>query len=153
MKTNRTQTEGPTVFELLPLRYPFLMIDRVLEREPERVVALKNISHNEWFFEGHFPNRPIMPGTLLIEGMAQTAGILILQAAPRSSGGLLVGIDRARFRRRVVPGDQVIYEAKLLKSHGGLYRVEAEARVDGERVAEAVLSLMSSDDPNDDETR
>jgi len=131
------------VTDLLPLRYPFLMIDRVLERGAERALALKNVSHDEWFFVGHFPDRPIMPGTLLIEGMAQTAGLLLRRG---SSGprGFLVGIDRARFRRPVVPGDQVIYEARLIKARGGMYRVEVEAKVDGERVAEAVLALMDT---------
>jgi 3-hydroxyacyl-[acyl-carrier-protein] dehydratase len=94
-----------------------------------------------------------MPGTLLIEGMAQTAGILMQLeveleveqcSTPSQARGLLVGIDRARFRRQVVPGDQVVYEAKLLKARGGLYRVEAEAKVDGELVAEATISLMSA---------
>jgi beta-hydroxyacyl-ACP dehydratase FabZ len=132
--------------ELLPLRYPYLMVDRVLTREPERVVAVKNVSHNEWFFVGHFPSKPLMPGTLLIEGMAQTAGILMQQLSGQPQAqGFLVGIDAARFRRQVVPGDQVVYEAKLVKTRGGLYRVGAAAKVDGELVAEAVLSLMSAD--------
>jgi 3-hydroxyacyl-[acyl-carrier-protein] dehydratase len=121
------------------------MIDRVLERSTERVVALKNVSHNEWYFVGHFPGRPVMPGTLIVEGMAQTAGLLI-EPSSGSAGpaqGYLVGIDRARFRRMVVPGDQIIYEAKLVKAKGGLIRAEVEARVEGERIAEAVISVMS----------
>lgn len=133
-----------SVTELIPLRYPFLMIDRVLERGPERAVTLKNVSHDEWFFQGHFPERPLMPGTLLLEGMAQTAGLLV-EPSPNDgrAHGFLVGVDRARFRRQVVPGDQVVYRAKLLKARRDLYRVEAEARVDDERVAEATISLMS----------
>lgn len=133
----------PSILELLPLRYPFLMVDRVLERNAERVVAVKNVTHDEWFFTGHFPERPIMPGTLLIEGMAQTAGVLVGVHADPATGastqGLLVAVDRARFRRQVVPGDQVIYRASLLRTRGDLYRAQAEARVDGERVAEATL--------------
>ena len=126
------------------------MVDRVLAREPKRVVAVKNVSHNEWFFVGHFPGRPLMPGTLLIEGMAQTAGILTQQFSGHPQAqGFLVGIDGARFRKQVVPGDQVLYEAKLLKARGGLYRVETAAKVDDELVAEAVLSLMSSVESSD----
>lgn len=145
MRANKPPENEPTVLELLPLRYPYLMVDRVLEREPARVVAVKNVSQNEWFFVGHFPGRPLMPGTLLIEGMAQTAGILMQQFSNHPQAqGLLVGVDGARFRRPVVPGDQVLYDAKLLKARGGLYRMEVAARVDGELVAEAVLSLMNT---------
>lgn len=137
------EAEGLNVTDLLPLRYPFLMVDRVLERGTERAVALKNVSYDEWFFVGHFPDRPIMPGTLLIEGMAQTAGLLLGHGSSEPRG-FLVGIDRARFRRPVVPGDQVIYEARLIKARGGMHRVEVEAKVDGERVAEAALALMGT---------
>lgn len=134
----------PELLEWLPLRYPYLMIDRVEERSSERVVALKNVSHNEWFFVGHFPERPVMPGTLLLEGMAQTAGILLhaYQGAEGPAMGFLVGVDRARFRRPVVPGDQVIYEAKLLQAKRGLLRAEVVATVEGEPVSEAIISVM-----------
>jgi 3-hydroxyacyl-[acyl-carrier-protein] dehydratase len=142
MGTKDPKGNNPPITELLPIRYPFLMVDRLLERGPGRVVAVKNVSYDEWFFAGHFPDRPIMPGTLLMEGMAQTAGLLLAEGSKRA-GGLLVGIDQARFRRQVVPGDQVVYEAKLLRARRGLYRVEAEARVEGELVAEAIISLMS----------
>jgi len=136
----------PELLELLPLRYPYLMIDRVEERSPERVVALKNVSHNEWFFVGHFPERPVMPGTLLLEGMAQTAGVLLREheGAEGPALGFLVGVDKARFRRQVVPGDRVIYEAKLLRAKRGLLRAEVRATVEGEPVAEAVISVMSA---------
>ncbi|OGF52739.1 MAG: 3-hydroxyacyl-[acyl-carrier-protein] dehydratase FabZ [Candidatus Fraserbacteria bacterium RBG_16_55_9] len=154
MRTNNPRECEPTVLEILPLRYPYLMVDRVLEREPDRVVALKNVSQNEWFFVGHFPGRPVMPGTLLIEGMAQTAGILMHQHSNHlQAQGLLVGVDGARFRRQVVPGDQILYEAKLLKARGGLYRMEVAARVENELVAEAVLSLMSTSESSDVQTR
>ncbi len=133
-----------SVLELLPLRFPFLMVDRVLERTEDRAVALKNVSQNEWMFEGHFPGRPVMPGTLLVEGMAQTAGLLIagLTGSDRALG-YLVGADHARFRRQVGPGDQIVYEAKLLRARRSLFRFEAEARVDDEAVAKATISLMA----------
>lgn len=120
------------------------MIDRVLERTDDRAVALKNVSHNEWMFEGHFPGNPVLPGTLLIEGMAQTAGLLIGQLTGSDRAmGYLVGADDARFRRQVVPGDQIVYEAKLLRARRSLFRFEAEARVDDESVAVAMISLMA----------
>ncbi len=139
----------PSVLALLPLRFPYLMIDRVLERGPERVRALKNVSHNEWFFAGHFPEHPVMPGTLLIEGMAQTAGLLLASHRQREDAGeqalgFLAGVDKARFRKPVLPGDQVIYEAKLARIKGGLLRAEVEARVQGEKVAEAVITLVAA---------
>ncbi len=136
----------PELLALLPLRYPYLLIDRVEERSPARVRAIKNVSHNEWFFVGHFPERPVMPGTLLLEGMAQTAGVLLREheGAEGPALGFLVGVDRARFRRQVVPGDRVVYEAKLLKAKRGLVRAEVVAAVEGEPVAEAVISLMSA---------
>ena len=139
----KTSSE-PSVLDLLPLRFPYLMVDRVLERTEDRAVALKNVSQNEWMFEGHFPGRPVMPGTLLIEGMAQTAGLLIGQLTGSDRAlGYLVGADDARFRRQVGPGDQIVYEAKLLRARRALFRFEVEARVDDEPVAEATISLMA----------
>lgn len=133
-----------SVLDLLPLRFPYLMIDRVLERTGDRAVAIKNVSHNEWMFEGHFPGRPVLPGTLLIEGMAQTAGLLISQLTGSEQAlGYLVGADDARFRRQVVPGDQIVYEAKLLRARRSLFRFDVEARVDDESVAQAQISLMA----------
>jgi len=134
----------PSVLDLLPLRFPYLMIDRILERTDDRAVAVKNVSYNEWMFEGHFPGRPVLPGTLLIEGMAQTAGLLISRLTGSDQAlGYLVGADDARFRRQVVPGDQIVYEAKLLRARRSLFRFEVEARVDDESVAEAQISLMA----------
>ena len=140
-----------SVLDLLPLRFPYLMIDRVLERTDERAVAIKNVSHNEWMFEGHFPGRPVLPGTLLIEGMAQTAGVLISQLTGSDQArGYLVGANDVRFRRQVVPGDQIVYEATLLRARRSLFRFEVEARVDDQSVAEAQISLMA-DTPEDRE--
>lgn len=134
----------PSVLDLLPLRFPYLMIDRVVERTDDRAVALKNVSQNEWMFQGHFPGRPVLPGTLLIEGMAQTAGLLIgpLTGSDRALG-YLVGADDARFRRQVVPGDQIVYAARLLRARRSMFRFDVEARVDDASVAEAQISLMA----------
>lgn len=125
---------------ILPHRYPFLLVDRVLEWGDRRVRALKNVTHNEPFFVGHFPERPIMPGVLILEGMAQTVGLLVSQERPGQSG-YLVGVDRARFRRPVQPGDQIIYEAELERGREGFYRARVWATVEGTLVAEASLSV------------
>lgn len=125
---------------ILPHRHPFLLVDRVLEWGERRVRALKNVTNTEPFFVGHFPQRPIMPGVLILEGMAQTVGLLVSQENPGQSG-YLVGVDRARFRRPVQPGDQLIYEAELRRGRAGFYRAWARATVAGTVVAEALLSV------------
>jgi beta-hydroxyacyl-ACP dehydratase FabZ len=128
----------------LPIRYPFLMVDRVLECSERIIVTLKNVTADEWFFEGHFPGDPLMPGSLILEGMAQSAGLLAQVIAGRGGGslGYLVGVDGARFKRKVIPGDQIIYRAELLRARGELFRIAVEARVADELAAEATLSLM-----------
>jgi 3-hydroxyacyl-[acyl-carrier-protein] dehydratase len=129
--------------ELLPHRYPFLLIDRVLEQGAERVLTLKNVTVNEPFFTGHFPGMPIMPGVLILEALAQSAAILALSIiGERRSVFMLTGIDKARLRRRVVPGDQLKLEVTLLKHHHPLWKMRGVARVDGELAAEAELSAM-----------
>lgn len=125
---------------ILPHRYPFLLVDRVLEWGERRVRALKNVTYNEPFFVGHFPERPLMPGVLILEGMAQTVGLLVSREQA-GQAGYLVGVDRARFRRPVHPGDQLIYEAELRRRREGFYRAWACATVEGARVAEALLSI------------
>lgn len=130
--------------EYLPHRYPFLMIDRVLECEPpSRILALKNVSVNEEFFTGHFPHYQVMPGVLVVEGMAQAAAILTfktLDVRPdNKSIYYFAGIDSARFKRPVVPGDQIQYEIAAGRSVRGVAKFSGVARVDGKIVAEAEL--------------
>lgn len=129
----------------LPHRYPFLMIDRLLEREEERVVAIKNVTINEPFFQGHFrePLDAVMPGVLILEAMAQTSAFLAL--APEGEDpkmGYLVGVEKARFRRQVTPGDSLRIEARLARRKRELLRVDVTAHVEDEEAASATLSLV-----------
>lgn len=127
---------------LLPHRYPFLLIDRVLESEPgKRLVAMKNVSINEPFFQGHFPSKPVMPGVLLIEAMAQATGLLAMESAevPKEAIYYLVGVDKARFKHPVVPGDQLVFEVEVLKNRREIWVFAAEAKVDGKMVASAEI--------------
>jgi len=129
------------ILRILPHRYPFLLVDRILELEPgKRVVGLKNVTINEEFFQGHFPQRAVMPGVLLIEAMAQVAGVLFL-SQPEHKGKLpfFVGIDRVRFRKPVVPGDRLELRVEVLKVRGNTGKVAVEARVEGEEVTAAEL--------------
>ena len=131
------------IMEYIPHRYPFLLIDRVLEiEEGKRIVAIKNVTINEPFFQGHFPGQPIMPGVLLIEAMAQAWGILgVISAGKKvnSSDILFIGIDKARFRRPVVPGDQVRFELEGISMKRFIWKFRGKAFVDGKLVAEAEL--------------
>lgn len=135
------------VLKHLPQRYPVLMVDRVKECEPgKRVVALKNVSANEPYFQGHFPARPIMPGVLILEAMAQAAGILVLSGEPAAGGHhenlyYYVGIDDARFKKPVIPGDQLEIEVKLERMLRGIGRFSCVARVSGETATEATILL------------
>lgn len=128
---------------VLPHRYPFLMVDRVLEIEPgKRIVAVKNVTINEPYFVGHFPGHPVMPGVLIIEGMAQAAGVLSMMDRENSEEEILyfMGIDRARFRRPVVPGDQIRFEIDVLRLRRSFCKVQGKALVGGKVAAEAELS-------------
>lgn len=129
--------------EMLPHRYPFLMVDRIEELEPGvRAVGIKNVTIGEPYFEGHFPGNPVMPGVLIVEALAQTAAVLGYETHPsyqQGGGVLLMGLDRVRFRRPVVPGDTLRLEVTLKKERGAIWRVEGHATVDGERAAEAQL--------------
>lgn len=131
------------IMALIPHRYPFLLIDRVLSCTPgESVVALKNVTFNEPFFQGHFPGRPVMPGVLIIEALAQATGILAFATVGAPGNDTLyyfVGIDKARFRKPVEPGDQVRLEVSLIRRIKTVWRFAAEATVDGQLVARAEL--------------
>jgi 3-hydroxyacyl-[acyl-carrier-protein] dehydratase len=132
------------VLDYLPQRYPLLMIDRVLECEPgKRILAVKNVSNNEPQFVGHFPGRPIMPGVLILEAMAQAAGILVFRTQNQKPGSHAVyyyaGIDDARFKRPVVPGDRLEIEASILAHKRIIWKFACVARVDGAVAAEAVI--------------
>jgi 3-hydroxyacyl-[acyl-carrier-protein] dehydratase len=134
------------VLKHLPQRYPILMIDRVKECEPgKRVVALKNVSANEPYFQGHFPTRPIMPGVLILEAMAQAAGLVVLSAGDTGKHHenvyYYVGIDNARFKKPVIPGDQLELEVKLERMLRGIGKFSCVARVGGEVVADAAILL------------
>lgn len=132
----------------LPHRYPFLLIDRVIEMVPgERVTALKNVTANEPFFTGHFPDRPVMPGVLLVEGMAQAGGALLLEGREEKDRQLtyLMSIERARFRRPVVPGDQIRFEVEILRLRSSHAKLGCKAWVGEELAAEAVVATAMVD--------
>nr|WP_169309175.1 3-hydroxyacyl-ACP dehydratase FabZ [Desulforhopalus sp. IMCC35007] len=131
------------ILKLLPHRYPFVMVDRILSIEMgKEIVGLKNVTINEPFFQGHFPGRPIMPGVLILEGMAQVGGIMAYYANQEAIGNKLLffaGIDKARFRRPVVPGDQLIFTLELVKQKKSIMIMSAKATVDDQVVAQAEL--------------
>jgi beta-hydroxyacyl-ACP dehydratase FabZ len=140
------------ILRALPHRYPFLLVDRILEYEPEkRIVGIKNVTINEPFFQGHFPGRPIMPGVLIIEAMAQMGGVLLLQDHELKEKGLvyLVGIDNAKFRKTVIPGDQLKIVVDVLRYKYTICKMRGEAFVDGTLVAEAeFLTSLVTQDPD-----
>jgi 3-hydroxyacyl-[acyl-carrier-protein] dehydratase len=136
------------ILKVLPHRYPFVMVDRILSLElGKEIVGLKNVTINEPFFQGHFPARPVMPGVLILEGMAQVGGIMAYYSNPQTIGDKLLffaGIDKARFRKPVLPGDQLIFTLKLMKQKRSIMVMGATAAVDGQIVAEAELMASFS---------
>ncbi len=134
----------------LPHRYPFLLVDRVLEAQgSESVVAMKNVTYNEPFFEGHFPNRPVMPGVLIVEALAQAAALMAsfgeTEIDTENRVYYFTGIDKARFKRPVEPGDQLIFEVKLVRKIKNMWKCEGVAKVDGEVAASAQLMFTFKD--------
>jgi len=138
------------IMSILPHAYPFLLIDRILEVEPgKRIVGIKNVTYNEHFFPGHFPGNPIMPGVLIVEAMAQTAGILVFRSLPQEhfkTPVYFLGIDNVRFRKPVIPGDQLRLELEITKHRQAIWGCKGKALVDGKLVAEAELLAMVGDE-------
>jgi 3-hydroxyacyl-[acyl-carrier-protein] dehydratase len=135
-------TDGRDILDRMPHRYPFLLIDRIVEIVPrKRIVAFKNVTFNEPFFPGHFPGAPVMPGVLIVEAMAQAGAYLILDEIPDRASKLVyfTGIDAARFRRTVVPGDRLRLTLDVLQIRSRACRMKGVADVDGETVAEAII--------------
>jgi beta-hydroxyacyl-ACP dehydratase FabZ len=138
------------IMETLPHRYPFLLVDKILELEIEkRIVGIKNVTINEPFFQGHFPGHPIMPGVLLLEAMAQTGGVLAMKSVPpdqvKNKVIYFMSIDKAKFRKPVIPGDQVRFELEQIRQRANIRAYSAKALVDGAVVAEAELMAMIVD--------
>ena len=139
------------IMELLPHRYPFVLVDRIVEIvTDERIVGLKNVTINEPFFQGHFPGTPIMPGVLIVEAMAQVGAILVNASRSEEERKELIyfmGIDKARFRKPVIPGDQLILEIIAMKRRANLFKMAGKATVDGTLVAEAEVMAMTGEQP------
>ncbi len=128
---------------ILPHRYPFLLVDRILEMEPgKRIVGIKNVTFNEPFFMGHFPGNPIMPGVLIVEAMAQVAGILAFRSGVQGDTVYFMSIEKAKFRKPVTPGDRLRLEIKTLQQRGNVWKFSGEATVDEKLVAEAEFTAM-----------
>jgi len=140
------------IMEMIPHRYPFLLIDKVTDVIPgETAIGIKNVTINEPFFAGHFPNHPIMPGVLIVEAMAQTSAILVIETTGRRAGGVVyfMTIEQARFRKPIGPGDRVELHVEKQRSRGNVWKFKGEARVDGKLMAEATYSAMIVEETDD----
>lgn len=137
------------ILKILPHRYPFLLVDRVTEVTPgQRLLAYKNVTFNEPFFQGHFPGHPVMPGVLIVEAMAQAAGLLAYATTPwkgEEKGVYLTSLDGVRFRRMVIPGDRLDFEVSIVKQKSNFWKFKVSARVEGESAAEAELMAAIAD--------
>ncbi len=137
------------IMKILPHRYPFLLIDRILEIKETSILAIKNVTYNEPFFQGHFPGHPVMPGVLIVEAMAQAGGALLLGKVEDREDKLIffTGIDNCRFRQPVIPGDQVVFEVDIVNARKTFAKMRGRALVDGQVVCEAGLMSAMSDRP------
>ena len=144
------ELDQAAIRSFLPHRYPMLLVDRIIENEPERIVGIKNVTANEPFFAGHFPDFPVMPGVLIIEAMAQVAGVLVLQQVPDRNRKLvlLASVEQAKFRRPVVPGDQLRIEMVVTRRRESVAKMAGKATVNGVVVAEAELMCKLADKPD-----
>ena len=132
------------ILNLLPHRYPFLLVDKILEQEENKIVGVKNVTINEPFFQGHFPGHPVMPGVLILEAMAQTGGVLMFSKEENKGKiPLFAGVDKARFKKPVYPGDQLIIKVEIVKMVMGIGKAKAEVYVDNELVASAELMFTA----------
>ena len=141
--------ENIEIRDILPHRYPFLLVDRIVEIEADRIVGIKNVTANEPFFTGHFPEFPVMPGVLIVEAMAQVAGVLVLLGVPDRASKLVLfaSVEEAKFRKPVLPGDTLRIEMKILKKKATAVKAQGVVTVDGAQVAEATVMCVVSDRP------
>jgi 3-hydroxyacyl-[acyl-carrier-protein] dehydratase len=131
--------------KILPHRFPFLLVDRISELQPKKMaVGIKNVTINEPFFQGHFPGYPVMPGVLIVEAIAQVAGILAFKSGAKGDSVYFMSIEKAKFRKPVIPGDQLRLEVKVIKQRGNVWKCAGDAYVEGKLVAEAELTAMVS---------
>lgn len=137
------------ILSMIPHRYPIMLVDRVIEIEDgEKIVALKNVTYNESFFQGHFPGKPVMPGVLIIEALAQASAVLVVRTMQEETEDKIVyfmSIDDARFRKPVTPGDSLYLHLNKIKNRGNIWKFSGEAKVEGQKVAEAVITAMIVD--------